>query len=83
MLLAHQRQVSDIGPHGQPMSEATDPRGDVKTEGGWHYEPHVVTDNAQLALERGRADYLREWGERLTDEEKAALQWTVTRVDDD
>ncbi|MFJ3381911.1 hypothetical protein ACIPJ2_16050 [Curtobacterium sp. NPDC090217] len=62
-----------------------DPRGSRKTDGGWHYEasPNGVTDNAQLAINEARDAYFAQWGERLTDGQKAAIHWTVTKVLDE
>lgn len=82
LLLAHLRSRRDIGPHGQPMSEATDPRANPSVEGGWHYEAAPVTEFAQLAINTARDRYLEQYGKHMTDAQKAALHWTVRRVDD-
>jgi hypothetical protein len=62
-----------------------DPRGSKKTDGGWHYEasPNGVVDNAELEIAETRDAYLKKWGERLTDAQKAAIHWTVKKVMDE
>jgi hypothetical protein len=84
LLTDHMRQVNDLGPHGQPMSEATDPRADRNARGGWHYEANAKprTDYAQLELARVQDAYLEEHGKNLSDAQKRSMQWRVYRVDD-
>jgi len=84
LLLAHQRHRNDIGPHGQPMSEATDPQANPAVEGGWHYEATAngVMDYAELSIAEARDAYFKKYGERLTDAQKSAIQWRARRVDD-
>lgn len=78
------RQRNDVGPHGQPMSEANDPRANPAVDGGWHYEAPEAgsVDYAQLAINEKRDAYFKIWGDRLTDAQKQALHWSVKRVDD-
>jgi len=85
LLIAHMRARADIGPHGQPMTEATDPAANPAAEGGWHYEAaeNGVTDYAQLALNEASDAYFAKWGERMTPAQKAAKRFHVFRVMDD
>jgi hypothetical protein len=85
LLIAHMRARADIGPHGQPMSEATDPAANPAADGGWHYETTTngVMDYAQLSLNETRAAYFKKYGDRMTEEQKAAKQWRVRKVLDD
>jgi hypothetical protein len=85
LLLAHRRAMADFGPHGQPMSEATDPAANPAADGGWHYEAtrNGVMDYAQLAINEARDAYFKQYGDKLTDAQKAAKQWRVQKVLDD
>lgn len=51
LMLAYERYMSDIGPHGQPMSEATDPRANpLDYDGGYVYvADDPITDWAEKA----------------------------------
>jgi hypothetical protein len=45
LMLAYDRYMADIGPHGHPMSEATNPAADPNNyEGGYRYfvDPPVI-----------------------------------------
>jgi hypothetical protein len=84
LLLAVQELNADRGPHGQPMSEATDPQGAPgvrgKKPGGWHYRAKTVaTDYAAAALREAQdARYADEAAQvhRETD------IWVVEKVPD-
>lgn len=84
LLLAVQQLTADLGPHGQPMSEATDPQGatnvKAKGPGGYHYKARVIaTDYAAAAL--------REAQELEYKDDSAAARrdtdiWVVEKVPD-
>lgn len=59
VLLAHEAYMADIGPHGQPMSEATSPLANPSDpDHKWFYEGRgPVFDYAEQAIERRREAY--------------------------
>ena len=81
LILAHLEIENDVGPHGQPMSEATDRLGDAKNpDGRWWYKataPHI--DYAQKALDEARETYRKTLGK---DESVPSwIHFGVTRVE--
>lgn len=84
LLLAHARAVSDIGTHGQPLSEAMDPQASRDVPGGWHYEApeNPSIDYAQLELSRKQDAYFEKHKDKkLTEAQKRSMNWRVKRVD--
>ena len=83
--MAHLRDRNNRGPHGQLMSEATDPQGSPSVEGGFHWEAPEkgVMDYAQLEINQRRDAYFERYGKRMTDAQKAAMHWTVQKVVDE
>lgn len=84
LLLGVKQLIADIGPHGQPMAEATDPQGSDnvrnKQPGGYHYRARIVaTDHAAAALHREQQEHYK-------DESKAVHRetdiWVVEKVPD-
>jgi hypothetical protein len=68
----------DIGSHGQPMSEATDPMASPDISGGWKYEPvGPVVDFAQQRLDRAKSAYEKNY----PDADTSGHVWRVRRVD--
>lgn len=59
LMLAYARHTADLGPHGHPMSEATDSRANPNEyDGGYRYvAENPVTDWA----EKTRLDRIDEW----------------------
>lgn len=72
---------ADVGPHGQPMSEASDSRADAARKGGWHYEANALprTDHAAKELASKQKAYYDKW----PDADKSAHLWQVRKVVDD
>jgi hypothetical protein len=55
MLTAQAEWEADLGPHGQPMSEATNALADPMLRGqGWLYEPFRSEDYASQAIVRAQ-----------------------------
>lgn len=80
MMLAYERVMADMGPHGHPMSEATHPDADPAKWGGWHYEANKTpkTDYAARAIDLAREKYYAVH----KDVDRAGDVWYATRVDD-
>lgn len=73
------KELQRVGPHGQPMSEATSPLADpARPDREWRYEVDVYTDFAARELERAKDAYKREYGD---DADLSALTWVVRKVD--
>lgn len=53
LMVAHAEVEHETGPHGMPMSEATDPRANPNYygDGSFGYEAALVEDWAQYAIE--------------------------------
>lgn len=72
-------EMQRVGPHGQPMVEATSPLANPanpnRTIG---YEIDVYTDFAQQKLEQAKEAYKREYGD---DADMSSLTWVVRKVD--
>lgn len=65
------------GPHGQPMDEATDARGNPSShDAEWKYVAEPYTDFAQAALDSAAEVYRKQYGDDLPD----GLKWTVKKV---
>lgn len=79
LLLASVRLEADIGPHGQPMSEATSPDADPARPGGWSYRANKlpIIDRAARELDHARADYEK----RYPNADTAGHVWRVERVE--
>lgn len=56
LMVAFTEVETETGPHGVPMSEATDPRADPNYygEGSFGYQARLVEDWAQYAIELER-----------------------------
>jgi hypothetical protein len=79
LLIAARAQLEDVGPHGIPMSEATDPLADPNDRlHGWHYEARFRVDHAQRALSQALAERAKTY----PDEDQSALLVTLERVED-
>lgn len=59
LLLAHLKMKADMGPHGQPLSEATSPLANPSSwDAKWRYEPvGPYTDYAAKAQEDAKEAY--------------------------
>jgi hypothetical protein len=79
MMLAYERVMADMGPHGHPMSEATDPQANPAAEGGWVYKANSYpkTDYAARAIDRARDAYYK----ANPDVDRAGDVWYAKRVD--
>lgn len=65
------------GTHGQPMDEATDPRGNPSSHAAeWGYVAEPYVDFAQQALDEASAAYRKQYG----DDVPAGLRWSVKKV---
>lgn len=80
LLLAAQAKVSEVGPHGIPMDEATSPLADPNDRTrGYHFEvPAPRIDHAQRALNVAQAQRSAEYPE----EDTGSLLWRVERHED-
>jgi hypothetical protein len=80
MMLAYERVMADMGPHGHPMSEATDPQANPSVAGGWHYEANKAPkkDYAAQAIDRAREAFYAQY----KDADRSGDVWYATRVDD-
>ena len=65
LVIAHLELENDVGPHGQPMSEATDPLANPKNRDGrwWYRASGPVTDFAEKARVEAREAYEKSLGE--------------------
>jgi hypothetical protein len=85
MLAALAEYEADLGPHGQPMSEAISPAGDPNNKDGRYYyaagiesAPGLpVVDFAAQARERAEAAYFKKY----PDADRAGLIWLVRKVE--
>lgn len=79
LLMASVRLEADIGPHGQPMSEATSTEADPSLLGGYSYRAPLrpTIDWAQRALDHARDAYEKQYPNADT----AGHVWRVERVD--
>ena len=76
-VLAELERRRMLGPHGQPMDEATDPRANPSShEAEWGYEATAYTDFAQAALDSASEAYRKQYGSDLP----AGLRWSVRKV---
>ena len=65
------------GPHGQPMDEATDPRGNPSSHGAeWTYVAEPYVDFAQAAIDSASDAYRKQYGDAMPD----GLRWSVKKV---
>ncbi len=72
-------EMQRVGPHGQPMVEATSPLASpLNKDREWRYEVDVYTDFAAQELEKAKEAYKREYGD---DADMSALNWVVRKVD--
>lgn len=64
LILAHLELDNDVGPHGQPMSEATSKLGDAKNPDGrwWYQASPPMIDYAQKALDEAHETYKKTLG---------------------
>lgn len=70
-------EMGRVGPHGQPMSEATDPRGNPSShDAEWRYVAEPIVDFAQAAIDTASAAYQKQHG----DDVPAGLKWGVKKV---
>lgn len=77
LLLALKALEDDLGPHGQPMSEAMSPLASGSKR-QWHYEARgPFADNAAQVLAEAKEKYKKDWPNKSTD----GLLWTVEKVD--
>lgn len=68
-----------VGPHGQPMSEATSPLANPgNPDRQWGYEVDVYTDFAAQAEQREREAFKKAYGD---DVDMSALRWIVRKVE--
>lgn len=68
-----------VGPHGQPMSEATSPDANPQNPNRkWGYEVDVYTDFAAQKLARFKRDYKAQYGDDVNMDE---LRFIVRKVD--
>lgn len=79
LLLAVRALRSEVGPHGQPLAEATDPANAPftrrKDPGGSHYSASIVaTDHAQLAMKVAQDLY---YADGAHEESRDADVWVV------
>lgn len=84
LLLAMQQLRDDIGPHGQPMTEAIDPQGAPgvrgKQPGGYHYRARVVgTDWAAAALREAQD---ARYADKAAAEGRDTDLWVVEKLPD-
>jgi hypothetical protein len=81
LMIAHVELEHEIGPHGIPLSEATDPRADPTFygEGSFGFKVHHVMDWAQHALSADHAALRKE----NPDVNLADYRFVVERVDYD
>lgn len=76
-VLAELERRRMTGTHGQPMDEATDPRGDPSSHTAeWGYEAEPYVDFAQKAVDETSAAYRKRYG----DDVPAGLRWSVKKV---
>jgi len=70
---------ADLGPHGQPMSEATSKDADPATLGGHRYEvnQNPIIDRAQRALDLQR----EAWAKAHPKADTAGHVWRVRKVE--
>lgn len=61
LMVAHLRREADIGPHGQPLSEATSADANPSTHGGHRYEANTAPriDWAAKALAGAQETYYK------------------------
>lgn len=80
LLLAHHRAAGDMGPHGQPMSEATSPEADPARPGGWRYEANTAPrmDWAAKAVGDRQDAYYKN---RPEGESRNGHRWYAKRVE--
>ena len=81
LVIAHLELENDVGPHGQPMSEATNVLGDAKNPNGqWWYKPTgPFVDYAEKARVEAREAHEKSLGEN---EHLPSWMWFgVTRVE--
>lgn len=85
-LLAAAELRRDVGPHGIPMSDATDPQNSLTRRGkdpsrprGHYRAVGPVLDFAEQAMQMAKADYYRD---KPDDYDKSADLWSVEWVPD-
>lgn len=78
LLAAQAEWEADLGPHGQPMSEATDGLADPNLRGkGWRYEGYSTIDYAAEELRLAPERFRREWPDDKSIENRV---WGVRKV---
>lgn len=77
LLMAQHELESEIGPHGQPMSEATSGDMDPMAPGEHKYEAYYTRDYAAIELANGPKRLKRQLGE---DTDISDLVWGVRKV---
>lgn len=76
-LIAHV-ELQRVGPHGQPMAEATSPLANpASPDRQWEYEVDVYEDFAAAALAKEQEAYKRAYGD---DVDMSKLRWVVRKV---
>lgn len=72
-------EMGRVGPHGQPMSEATSPLADpANPNRKWGYEIEVWTDFAARAESQFKKEYRERYGDDVNMDE---LKFIVKKVD--
>jgi hypothetical protein len=78
LLTAQMEYEADLGSHGQPMSEATDPLADPNLRGkGYQYEAFSIRDYAADELARASAALKKQYPD---DPSVDSLVWSVRKV---
>lgn len=71
--------MTRVGPHGQPMSEATSPLADpFNPDREWDYEVDVITDFAEARRSAFAKAYKSQYGDAVNMDE---LRFIVRKVD--
>lgn len=79
LLLALTGIDPEVGPHGIPMEDATNPLADPNDRfHGWHYATSVRVDHAQRALNTAQEERRKAY----PDEDAGSLLWSLERVED-
>lgn len=72
-------ELGRVSSHGQPMNEATSPKGNPQNpDREWDYEVDVYTDFAQQALNLEKEAFKRAYGD---DADMSTLAWIVRKVE--
>jgi hypothetical protein len=80
LMVAFAEVEHEIGPHGMPMSEATDPHAapGYYEDGAYRYQATLVPDWAQFAINAARTELQKEQGK---DADISHYRAVVERVD--